>query len=416
MQNILTAFFIFASGLVFAQADIESPDDFLVTDYGKEFTPYHLVVNYFEQIARRSPRVEYRPYGFSTEKRQLGIAIISSEKNMSQLEQIRLNNLKKTGLLAGKTDKKLDKAIVWVNFGVHGNEAAATESAMEVLFELATTKAPWLEDVVVILNPCANPDGFDRYVNWNRSVAHQVLMPNSQSREHREPWPTGRSNHYYFDLNRDWAWATQKETKALLETYQSWMPHVVPDMHEQYPNNSFYFAPAAHPFHEYLSVFQSEFQKKIGLANAHAFDERGWLYFTKETFDLFYPGYGDTYPLFNGAIGMTYEQAGHGIAGRAFQLDIGDTLTIRERIDHFVVASISTIRTAAQSRQELVKAFQTYFENSQKKSLSGYQAFVIKRGDNPYRLRQFVELLDRHRIKYFSVKKSKNLKAYSYQF
>ncbi len=415
MHKLLTTFFILASGSLFAQADLASPDDFLPTNYGKEFTPHHLVVDYFQYVAGQSDKVTYQSYGYTTEKRPLGVAIISSPKNIQNLEQIRLNNLRLTGLVEGKPDLALAKAIVWINFGVHGNEPGTTETALNLLYQLAQKDAKWLDDVIIIINPSVNPDGFDRYVTWNRSVSHQVLMPNKTSREHHEPWPKGRTNHFYFDLNRDWSWATQKETQQLLKIYHDWMPHVAPDMHEQRPNNGYYFAPATLPFHEYISAFQEEFQTTIGQANARTFDEKKWLYFTKEIFDLFYPGYGDTYPMFNGAIGMTYEQAGHSVAGKALWLDTGDTLTIKERIEHHTAASISTIQVAAQHRSKLVKAFKKYFDASRQKKNNTYSAFVIKKRENPYRIQKLTELLDRHQIKYFTVKNKMKAHGYSYQ-
>ena len=414
MQNLLTTFFFLASGVLFAQADLSSPDQFLPTKYGKEFTPYHLVVDYFQHIAAQSDKVIYQPYGYTTEKRKLGIAIISSPKNIQNLEQIRLNNLKITGLVDGKPDLDLAKAIVWINFGVHGNEAGTTETSMTLLYQLASTHFN-LDDVVVIINPSLNPDGFDRYVNWNRSVIHEVLMPDVLSREHHEPWPNGRTNHFYFDLNRDWSWATQKETQQLLEIYHQWMPHVVTDLHEQRPNSGYYFAPATQPFHEYISAFQEEFQTTIGQANAHVFDKKGWLYFTKEIFDLFYPGYGDTYPMFNGAIGMTYEQAGNNTAGIGLRQEIGDTLLIQDRIDHHAIAAMTTIQTAGKNRTPLIKAFRQYFNRSRKGKNNTYSAYVIKKSDNPYVLQKLTELLDRHFIKYKTVKKTSKAHGFSYQ-
>ena len=414
MRYFQTTFFIFVAGAILAQAQLSSPEQFLPTNYGKAFTPHHLVVDYFQYVAGHSDQVVYQSYGYSTEKRELGVAIISSPQNILNLEEIRLNNLKLTGLVKGKSNLDLAKAIIWINFGVHGNEAGTTETSLNLLYQLAKKNAHWLDDVVIIINPSVNPDGLDRYVSWNRSVSHQVLNPDVLSREHQEPWAKGRTNHFYFDLNRDWAWATQKETQQLLKIYHNWMPHVVPDMHEQSPNSSYYFAPATRPYHENITPFQEEFQTTIGQANAHMFDKKGWLYFTKEIFDLFYPGYGDTYPMFNGAVGMTYEQAGHGIAGKGLLLETGDTLVIQDRIDHHTTSSISTIQTAAKNRGALVKAFKRYFTLSKKGKNNKYQAFVIKKGNDPYRIHQLTGLLDRHLIDYKTVKKKRKAQGFSY--
>ena len=139
------------------------------------------------------------------------------------------------------------------------------------------------------------------------------------------PGPRGRANHYLFDLNRDWAWQVQQESRARIRAYNEWMPHVHVDFHEQGFNSPYYFAPAAEPYHAVITDWQREFQVDIGANHARYFDEQGWLYFTREVFDLFYPSYGDTWPTFNGAIGMTYEQAGGGRAGLAVETAAGDT-------------------------------------------------------------------------------------------
>ena len=151
-----------------------------------------------------------------------------------------------------------------------------------------------------------NPDGRDRYVNWFNSVVGKTYNPDPSSREHSEPWPGGRSNHYNFDLNRDWAWQTQVESQQRMKKYNQWMPHVHVDFHEQGINGPYYFAPAADPYHEVVTQWQKDFQLMIGKNNAAYFDKNSWLFYTKERYDLLYPSYGDTYPIYNGAIGMIH--------------------------------------------------------------------------------------------------------------
>ena len=180
------------------------------------------------------------------------------------------------------------------------------------------------------MDPCLIPDGRDRYVNWFTSVAGKNFNPQRVAREHREPWPGGRSNHYNFDLNRDWAWQTQVESQHRIKIYNQWMPQVHVDYHELGINEPYYFAPAAEPFHEVITPWQREFQTTIGKNHAKYFDANGWLYFTKERFDLLYPSYGDTYPTYNGSIGMTYEQGGIG-AGLGIINEDDDTLTLVDR-------------------------------------------------------------------------------------
>src|SRR5690606_3319610 len=299
-----------------ALAQVQSPEEFLGYELGSAWTPHYKVVQYFEHLAGHSPLVALEHYGYTYEGRELVYAVVTSRANHANLDEIRVNNLRLTGLEGG-TPASGQKAIVWLSYNVHGNETSSSEAALKTAYALLTEYSSLLDDVVVIMDPMVNPDGRDRYVNWYRSVAGKYVNPLHDAREHREPWPGGRTNHYYFDLNRDWAWATQQETRHRLAHYHEWMPHVHVDFHEQGVNEPYYFAPAAEPFHPRITAWQRDFQTTIGQNNARYFDAEGWLYFTREVFDLFYPGYGDTWPTFNGAIGMTYEQGGSGRAGLA---------------------------------------------------------------------------------------------------
>ncbi len=396
------------------QAQISSPKQFL-GDYPAQFTPHHRVVDYFEYVAEQSPRVLLQNYGFSSEGRPLLIAIISTPQNLEQLEEIRLNHLKRAGLAAGEPTNGFSPAITWLSFGVHGNEAGATESSMQVLWKLAEhADEKILQKSIIIIDPSINPDGFARYVNWYRSVSGVFPMPQRFTREHREPWPGGRVNHYYFDLNRDWAWATQFETRQRLMAYGRWMPHVHVDFHEQYPDNPYYFAPAAQPFHEYITPWQADFQTHIGQNNAGAFNKEGWLYFTREIFDLLYPSYGDTYPTFNGAIGMTYEQAGHGISGRAILLENGDTLTLADRIAHHTTTALRTVQTAAEQSAELEKQFSRYFHQTVHNPPGKYRAYVISYENGRDKLQSLTRLLDLHGIQYGALGKTQSLRGFDF--
>ncbi len=263
--------------------------------------------------------------------------------------------------------------------------------------------------------PSLNPDGYSRYTNWFRSVSGSTANVNPEAREHREPWPGGRSNHYYFDLNRDWAWATQVESRQRIDLYQRWLPQVHADLHEQYVDNPYYFAPAAEPMHDYITPWQREFQTQIGQNHAHYFDANGWLYFTKEVFDLFYPSYGDTYPMFNGAIGMTYEQAGNSSAGRAILNGFGDTLSLSDRMLHHLTTSLSTIETASNNARAVVDNFRNYYARSATQPQGQYGAFVIRGTNDPNKVNALCRLLDLHRVRYgLAGSSSANLRGWDY--
>jgi hypothetical protein len=406
-------------GFVTAFAQPQPPSEFLGYALGDRFTPHHRVVRYFEHVAERVPNVKLEYYGESYEHRPLLVGYVTAPKNFARLDNIRRANLNRAGISDTTLDGNFDDiAIVWLSYNVHGNEAVSTEAVMGVLYELADptnarTQA-WLENTVVIIDPCLNPDGRDRYATWyNQRVGHPPNAdPNSW--EHREPWPGGRPNHYFFDLNRDWAWATQQETQARLKLYNQWLPHLHADYHEQGVNSPYYFAPAAEPFHELITDWQREFQTIIGNNNARYFDEAGWLYFTRERFDLLYPSYGDTYPTYNGAIGMTYEQGGSGRAGLAVLTNEGDTLTLSDRIEHHLTTSLATVEATSQNAARVVSEFAQFYRRAQNDPPGTYRSFVVK-GDRPDKMRALRKLLDTHQIRYAAGAENRSLSGFSYR-
>lgn len=402
--------------IIFAQ-EFKSPAEFLGYRLGEKFTPHYKIVNYFTYAANSvSGKMLLEQYGETYEGRPLLAAIISSEQNIRNIAEIQKNNLRLSGLLNDKPADVNMPTVVWLSYNVHGNEASSSEVAMKMLYELTSGKNSslneQLKNVVVIIDPCLNPDGRDRYVNWYNGVTGNNANADVQAREHNEPWPGGRTNHYYFDLNRDWAWQSQQETQARIKLYNKWMPEIHVDFHEQYYYNPYYFAPAAEPMHEAITPFQRSFQIEIGKNHAKYFDANGWLYFTKEYFDLFYPSYGDTYPIFNGAIGMTYEQAGHGMAGLAINNN-GDTLKLTDRIAHHFTTGISTIEVASKNYVRLNSEFKKYFDDAVSKGSGEFKTYVIK-GTNTKKLLPLKQLLGNNNIKYSYAGKRTSAKGYNY--
>jgi hypothetical protein len=401
---ISISLFIFNS----ARSQLKSPDDFLGYKVGSRFTPHWKIVNYFQHVAANAgTTMKLQQYGETYEGRPLLLAFISSAANISNLENIRLNNLRLANLAKDKAAPVEDKApaMVWLSYNVHGNETSSSEAAMLTLFALVdpsnSRTQTWLKNTLVIIDPCINPDGRDRYVNWFTSVSGKNPNPQLMAREHSEPWPGGRSNHYNFDLNRDWAWQTQVETQQRIKVYDKWMPHVHVDFHEQSFDNPYFFAPAAQPFHEVITPWQRDFQTAIGKNHAKYFDENGWLYFTKEYFDLFYPSYGDTWPVYNGAIGMTYEQGGHGRAGSAVINGDGDTLTLYDRAIHHYTTSLSTVEVSSINAAKLVKEFRKYFNDAVSGGTGEYKIYVIRNDvSNKERIKSLLQTLDRNGIQY----------------
>lgn len=389
--------------------NVQSPEQFLGYAIGSRFTRHNQVVAYFKSVAMANPSlVKVEKYGETNEGRELILSYIGSPENMLKLESIRNNNLSIAGLLKDKKTPVTDgaPAIVWLSYNVHGNEPASSESAMMVLYALVDPQnkqtKQWLKNTIVIIDPCLNPDGRDRYVNWYNSVAGLNYNPDPQAREHVEPWPQGRSNHYNFDLNRDWAWQTQIETQQRLKKYNEWMPQVHVDFHEQGYSQPYYFAPAAEPFHEVITPWQRDFQTLIGKNNARYFDANGWLYFTKQRFDLFYPSYGDTYPMYNGAIGMTFEQGGIR-GGLGVKNNDGDTLTLSDRILHHYTTSLSTIEVSSQNAQRLVDEYRKFFDDNRNAKNARYKTYVLT-SETKGKIDAVKTLLDRNGIQYGAIR------------
>src|SRR5215217_7737140 len=416
MKRFLLLFLMVSSAFAVAVAQTKTPDEFLGYPLGSRFSAHNRVTDYFKYVASINKDIKLMSYGKTYEGRELLVAIVSSKENMENLEQIRKNNLSLSK--AQKPDMKQGKqpAILWLSYNVHGNEASSTETAMKTLFALTEGKTAeirsWLKNTVVIIDPCLNPDGRERYVNYFNQVSGDKPNINPMAREHFEPWPGGRSNHYYFDLNRDWAWQTQQETQERLKLYRQWMPEVHVDFHEQSYNEPYYFAPAAEPIHVDVTPWQRAFQVTVGKNNAKYFDEQGWQYFTKERFDLLYPSYGDTYPLYNGAVGMTYEQGGIG-AGLIVTTTDGDTLTLKDRIDHLNTTGMATLETVSKHADKLVDEFKLYFERSVAAPPGIYKTYVVK-AQNMSRIKRLAALLDKNGIEY-SFGLDKAMRGYNYE-
>lgn len=344
-----------------------SPAEILGREAGAEFTGAADALRYARVLAERSDRVRYRPYGTTPEGRELGVLVVSSPANLARLDAATTDRgrLADPALSASDAARIASEvpAVVWLMYGVHGDESSSTEAAMWTAWDLAggDPDAAWtLDSLVVVIDPVANPDGRDRYVDWYRTVRGDAPNPVPASAEHSPPWPGGRGNHYLFDLNRDWTWASQPETRARLAEWSRWHPQVHVDFHEMGYTSSYFFFPAADPVNPVYPASTLRWADAFGRELAAEFDRRGWLYFTAETFDLFYPGYGDSWPSLAGAIGMTFEQAGGARAALAVRRPDGSVLTLAERLAHHRVAGGTTVRAAASRRTELLRDYAAF--------------------------------------------------------
>jgi hypothetical protein len=347
-----------AATAAFAQQAVPSPAEFLGYQIGERFTPHHRILAYFEELTRRSNLATMRTIGTTYEDRPLVLATLTSAKNQAALDAIRGNV---ATLVRGEGDAAAltqnTPAVVWLAFGVHGNESSSAEASMMVAHALLSNPdlTRLLDNLVVIIDPLQNPDGRERYLGWFHRTRGMRPNVNREAFEHQEPWPGGRFNHYLIDMNRDWAWQSQKETQVRVAAMREWNPQVVVDFHEMWYASSYFFPPDAKPINANLPKATEDWLEVFGRANAAEFSRRGWPFFVAERFDLFYPGYGDSWPSLRGAIGMTYEVAGGGRAGSAIQREDGTVLTLADRALQHYTTGIATVRTAAQHRAELLR-------------------------------------------------------------
>ena len=406
MKKLFFALYFLSFTLVFGQ--LQSPESFLGYELGTQFTRHHQVIDYVKHVASTSAYATTKSYGKTYEGRTLQLVYLSSPENLAQLEAMRKDHLRSIGYASGARETAKEFSVVWLSYNVHGNESTSTEAALKTLHTLVTEKQQWLENLVVIMDPCINPDGRDRYVNWYNQVKSTPFDIDPRANEHFEDWPGGRYNHYYHDLNRDWAWLSQVESQQRLPEYLSWMPQIHVDFHEQGVDSPYYFAPAVEPYHEVLTDFQREFQVTIGKNHARYFDQEGWLYFTDDVFDLLYPGYGDTYPMLNGGIGMTYEQGGSGRAGLGILNSVGDILSLKDRIAHHYTSGLSTVEVASNNIARLNQEFQAF--HAQRK---GKYANYVLTGEQD-KLKGLKYILDQHQIEVTALAQNTNIKGIEY--
>ncbi len=338
-------------------------------DHGEVITPPDGVERYLRALQQAAPtRSKLIEYARTWEGRPLWLFVIGSPDRIAKLDQVK-SDLQRFGdprrHQAGDADRlmKTLPVVVWLIHGVHGNEiSSADASLLEAYHLLASQGDPGvdavLRDALVLIDPMQNPDGRARFVSSNLQGRAASADPAPYSAEHDEPWPGGRSNHYLFDMNRDWFAQSQPETRGRIKIGLEYLPQITVDLHEQGGDNAYYFAPPAEAINPHVTKSQIAAWDLLGKANAARFDERGWPYYVREVYDAFYPGYGDSWPTFQGSIGMTYEQAS--ARGLSFARSDGDTLTYRDGVMHHFNAAIVTAITAARNREKFLGDYLEY--------------------------------------------------------
>jgi len=343
--------------------------DVLGYDPGDRISWHRDVIRYFQALAQAAPdRVQLVEYARSWQERELIYAVISSAENSADLAAAKANmqalaDPRITDSDVAERIIEQQPAVTWLSYGVHGNEISSTDAAMLTAYHLLASQGDALVDSVlqnsiVVIDPMQNPDGRDRFIH-NFTTA-EGLVPDSDrlSAEHDEPWPGGRTNHYLFDMNRDWFIQTQPETQGRTAAMLQWYPVAYVDAHEMGSDGTYFFAPEAIPYNPHLAQAQRASLQLFGRNNAQYFDRFGFDYFTREVYDAFYPGYGASWPSYFGSIAMTYEQASaRGLVVRQYD---GNDLHYRYTVRNHFVTSLATAETVAMNREKFLQEFYEY--------------------------------------------------------
>lgn len=340
---------------------------------GEKISDYGEMLRYFEALERAAPeRIKLFEYARSWEGRKLIYAAIAKPDTLTKLDEF-AGDMQKLADPTQTNKKQANSLIqslpgsVWLEYGVHGNEISSTDAAMMTAYHLLaapteTVNKKIFDNTIVFIDPLQNPDGRARFTSRYYATVGMRHSADRLSAEHNEPWPRGRSNHYLFDMNRDWLAMTQPETQGRIASLNKFKPLVVIDLHEMGGDQSYYFAPAAEPFNPFMTKTQIENMNTIGRNHARHFDRFGFDYFTREIFDAFYPGYGDSWPTFYGASASTYEVGS--ARGEVYKRKTGQIYTYRDSVHQQFVASVSTAEGVADNREKLLKDFYQYQVNA----------------------------------------------------
>src|SRR5690606_3408633 len=360
---------------------------------------YHQQQAVFDAMVAAAPdRGRFEVTGTSAEGKVMRLAIISSPANLARLDAIRadlaaLADARSTDAAAARDIIARTPAVAMLSHSIHGNEPAGFEASMITAYTLLASESPritrLLDSLVIVINPSQNPDGHERFAAWNNSVS--MALDDPVALEQTEPWSIqGRFNRYRFDMNRDLLAFSQPETRATAGAVLRWRPQLFVDLHSTTPQ--YFFPPAAAPINANFPASTIDWLERFGQGNARAFDRYGWQYYVRDVFDLFYPGYWDSWPSLVGAIGMTFETDG----GPELMLrkSDGSVTSFREGIAHHVVASLATLETLADNRTLRLQDYRAFHETAlTEPSRRAFRRVVIAPGSDPARTREVIDLL-----------------------
>ncbi|CAM4088210.1 M14 metallopeptidase family protein [Pseudoalteromonas byunsanensis] len=384
--------------------NIAKPSEVLGYEVGQWHVRHDQLVQYLRVLAEQSERINIETIGYSHEQRPLILLTISNKSQLDNIENIRKQHLAR---LSNSSKDNGGPAVLWMGYSVHGNEPSGSNAAMLVAYYLAAAQGAEIEhlldNTVILLDPSLNPDGLARFAQWVNSNRGMALSADSQHREHVEAWPSGRTNHYLFDLNRDWLLLQHPESRARIAKFHEWKPNVLTDFHEMGPNSSYFFQPGI-PSRTHPLTPNGNVKLTNMLANFHAkaLDDENQLYFTQESFDDFYYGKGSTYPDINGSVGILFEQAssrGH------VQETINGTLHFAQTIKNQLTTSLSTFSGVVEHKAQLLAYQQSFYGEAEKLAAKeDFSGYLVAADGDEQKFAEFLILLKQHQIDAYPLK------------
>jgi hypothetical protein len=386
--------------------NIPTPESVIGHEVGKWHVTHDKLVQYMKAVAASSDRITIEDRGKTFEDRPLLLLTVTSPENHQNIEQIRKQHVSLTETSGANAQITQMPLVVYQGFSIHGNEPSGSNAALVLAYYLAATEGTQidnlLQNTVILLDPCYNPDGVQRFASWVNMHKSEHLISDPQDREYTEAWPRGRTNHYWFDMNRDWLPVQLPESRARIHTFHRWMPNILTDHHEMGTNATFFFQPGipsrTHPLTPQMN---QDLTKEIATYHAKAFDKIGSLYYTEESFDDFYYGKGSTFPDINGSIGILFEQAS---ARGHLQESENGLLTFPFTIRNQFTAALSTLEAGKNMRTTILRYQRQFYENARKEaSRTKAKAYVFGDEKDAAKAYHLAEILKRHQIKVHEV-------------
>ncbi len=425
MKTLLSIFSFLIFGISFSQVsldyyldaehpynkEIPQPKSLLGYEVGSWHVSHDQLVHYMTQLAASSDRIQIENRGSTYEGRPILLLTITSPKNHQRIDEIKKAHLALTEASAEEIKLEEQPLVVYQGFSIHGNEPSGANAGLLLAYHLAASEAPetlkMLEELVILFDPSFNPDGLQRFSYWANTNKNQTLTSDPNDREYNEVWPGGRTNHYWFDLNRDWLPAQLPESQVRIKTFTEWLPNILTDHHEMGTNSSFFFQPGIPSRVNPLTPeMNQKLTQKIGSFHAEAFDQLGSLYYSEEDYDDFFYGKGSTYPDINGGIGILFEQASS--RGHIQESDNG-LLTFPFTIRNQLTAGFSTLKAATSLRVEVLNYFKDFYKNNRAEASKNKQKVLVFGNEkDPATTFHFAEMLQRHQIQIHQLQKDIN--------